>query len=690
MELISRLSEGLKSLQAMLADRYANSLVELGIFCAVLAICFQFIHFRKNRRAHRHRRSMPLVVGGWGSRGKSGTERLKAALFNAMGYSVVCKTSGCEPVFLYSPRNGNLEEIPIYRPFDKATIWEQLDLLELAAQSQTDVFLWECMGLEPDYVRIMQQNWMLDDISTITNTYPDHEDIQGPTGLDVAHSICSFIGKDSQVVTTEELMYPIIEARCRELGSRLSRANADQLNALTPDVMERFPYSEHPNNVALVLSLGKKFGLSQDFILKEIADRVKPDIGVLKTYPKVIANNCSIEFANGFSANESYGCLSNWQRLGFSELTIDKSPNAWLTCLVNNREDRSTRSQVFADLLVHELSVDEFYLVGTNLEGFASYYHQSIERFTNGLTFSTTTELEKTTRDLFVRLRVAHHPDLIIRRLRYYLEPTIPDHALEETMASLTKAIKNLDSQNAQNILLKSHNKPIHPTILRLLERYVKWQSFLQQVDRTSDLDLKQLTQKLQILTKEELSQKMIIVPQPVQQDMNALAAFYIQQTPAGFSHSCLGIQNIKGIGLRWLEYWTTYDQFCQDLNHNQYDSTTGSMEPSLSEPYRQHYFCRCKGHELGLEIPPMSHGGDQNYQSAPADVSATPAENQTRRYGIIHRIRRLGQFAWVYFSKPTREYFNVRASERIYRQFAKQQLSPGETRQSIRNLQSN
>ena len=34
---------------------------------------------------------------------------------------------------------------------------------------------------------------MNDDLATVTNTYPDHEDLQGPTGFDVATTISGFV-----------------------------------------------------------------------------------------------------------------------------------------------------------------------------------------------------------------------------------------------------------------------------------------------------------------------------------------------------------------------------------------------------------------------------------------------------------------------------------------------------------------
>ena len=117
-------------------------------------------------------------------------------------------------MFIQAHAFGEPLEIPLFRPYDKATIWEHANLLRLAAGMQPSVFLWECMGLTPAYVDVLQRQWTRDDLATITNTYPDHEDIQGPAGFDVATTIAGFVPRRSRVITTEQQMRPILQASC--------------------------------------------------------------------------------------------------------------------------------------------------------------------------------------------------------------------------------------------------------------------------------------------------------------------------------------------------------------------------------------------------------------------------------------------------------------------------------------------
>ncbi|MCP4150930.1 MAG: hypothetical protein GY757_24500, partial [bacterium] len=164
---------------------YENTFTELILFAGSSLLIFVGRNLYLNARHRRLRKRIPLVIGGWGTRGKSSVERLKAGLINAMGYSLVSKTTGSEATFLHADTFRPLREIPLFRPYDKPTIWEQQYVTRIAGGVDAEVLLWECMGLQPDYVETLQQSWMRDDFSTITNTYPDHEDIMGPAGIDV-------------------------------------------------------------------------------------------------------------------------------------------------------------------------------------------------------------------------------------------------------------------------------------------------------------------------------------------------------------------------------------------------------------------------------------------------------------------------------------------------------------------------
>src|SRR5215831_21258289 len=107
-------------------------------------------------------------------------------------------------------------------------------------------------------------------------------------------------------------MLPILASEAERCRSTLYPVTWLEAGMIPNDILQRFPYEEHPYNIALVLALAEKLGIDRDFALKEMADRVVPDLGVLKTSPAASLRTRRLEFSNGCSANERHGCLNNW------------------------------------------------------------------------------------------------------------------------------------------------------------------------------------------------------------------------------------------------------------------------------------------------------------------------------------------------------------------------------------------
>ena len=265
-----------------------NGQLALALFLVAFAVLFFVGAYRKRARIARARARIPLTIGGWGTRGKSGTERLKAALFHGLGYEISVKTTGCEAMLIHSVPDEPPHEIFIFRSYDKATIWEQRDVVETAADLRSEVFLWECMALQPEFVELLQHDWMRDDYVTLTNAFPDHEDVQGPAGADVAECITSFIPHDSTLVTSEVNFLPLFEQRARERGTQLHPVAPRDGDLIAEDLLALFPYNEHPRNIALVARLAEELGVDRHLAIATMAEHVVPDLGVLKTYPPAV------------------------------------------------------------------------------------------------------------------------------------------------------------------------------------------------------------------------------------------------------------------------------------------------------------------------------------------------------------------------------------------------------------------
>ncbi len=546
---------------------YENSLPELILFVTVMMGLFFGRHIWVSNRIKRTRKRIPLSIGGWGTRGKSGTERLKAALFNALGHTVVSKTTGCEAMFLHGPANGRLREMFLFRSYDKATIWEQANVIEIATQLDVDVFLWECMGLTPAYVAILQQQWMRDDIATITNTYPDHEDIQGPAGINIPQVMTNFIPRNATLITSEEQMLPILEDGARDHNTVLHSVGWLEAGLLTSDVLDRFPYAEHPHNIALVTRLAEELGIDADFAVKEMADRVVPDLGVLKALPIARARGRRLEFVNGMSANERFGCLSNWERMGFSRQDPSAEPGTWLMTVVNNRADRVSRSKVFASILVNDIGADCHFIIGTNLDGFISYVREAWNEYVAGVTLkghvgglSSLQVLEAAARRFRIPYRPTHVQDQVDAMLTGlgFTGDRCRISAHWNDREKLREVIdQKLDTETEKYFL--SH-------VARIAQSYTEYEQFAERVTSAG------ATEELDAEFHRQLwawFEKKLVVVGDAHASGDQVVHQVINASPPGLLTRIMGLQNIKGTGLDFVycwEAWGTCHEACEQL----------------------------------------------------------------------------------------------------------------------------
>ncbi|HEW97637.1 MAG: hypothetical protein DRR16_23670 [Candidatus Parabeggiatoa sp. nov. 3] len=534
---------------------------DLWIFAAAALGYFFFKHLYANILLNRTRANIPLIVGGWGTRGKSGTERIKAAMFNALGYSIFSKTTGCEAMFLHASAFKPTLEMFLFRPYDKATIWEQYNVLRQADKMGMDIFLWECMGLTPAYVEILQRQWTRDDISTITNTYPDHEDLQGPAGINIPIVMTNFIPRNGILVSTEEQMLPILQTAADELKTRLRPVTWLEAGLLTPEVLKRFPYEEHPYNIALVLAVGDELGIEPDFALKEMADRVVLDLGVLKSYPIATIKTRKLEFVMGMSANERFGALGNWSRMGFREQDFEKEPGIWLSTIVNNRSDRIARSRVFASLLVEDVSADQHVIIGTNLNGMVGYIRETWDNYASKLTlWPETSEQDAPLFELEAAARTARIPVTEAQmqtRLRIMLTSQGDLPNLEQLL-SLWQQPKKL-SDSLSDMVEPDNAKAILERLEIDLKNYEGYQALAAKLETATANQHDELNNRFRELLWQWFESKLVVI-QNAHTTGNQIVKRIAAGTPIGFLNRIMGMQNIKGTGLDFVYRWQAWE----------------------------------------------------------------------------------------------------------------------------------
>lgn len=537
---------GLADMQNYFYSVYQNTIGQLLAFTVAVTVGYLGTHINTLVQMRKARKKIPLVVGGWGTRGKSGTERLKAALFNSMGLSVLSKTTGCEAMFLFGPANRPMKEMFLFRPYDKASIWEQVFLARLTAKLGADVFLWECMGLTPRYIDIIQNQWMRDDVATITNCYPDHEDLQGPAGIEIPIVMQRFVPHKSTLIASEESMLPLLEDAARQKRTELQSVTWLDAGLLTDDVVSRFPYEEHPNNIALVARLAKTLNIPEDFALKAMADNVVADLGVLKIYPVAEVEQRNLAFINGMSANERLGAMGNWQRTGLVDLTLQDNADTWLAIVINNRADRIARSKVFASMLVNDTQADCYFFIGNNLSGFKSYIEEAWQSFATGLKLDSKEKLTA----LASKFRIPTSEQQVLARLRACLEGISAD------TADLPQVIDQnvLDSWTTENEAVQAQFK-------RDGQEYLEYSAFADSFDGAK--------QNAMVDWLFKCFKNRWVVVDDYYSTGNQTINVMVKNTPPGLLSRVIGMQNIKGTGLDFIYRWQAWDQvhdFCEQL----------------------------------------------------------------------------------------------------------------------------
>jgi poly-gamma-glutamate synthase PgsB/CapB len=556
-------TEQWRRLQDYFFSVYQNTLGELAIFLAVMATLFFGRHLHLARSVRRARRRIPLVIGGWGTRGKSGTERLKAALMDGLGYGVVSKTTGCEAMLVHGNPFGRLREMALFRPYDKATIWEQANVVRLASRLGADVLLWECMALTPAYVRVLQHQWMNDDLTTLTNAYPDHEDLQGPAGVNIPEVMVNFIPRRATLLTSEEQMLPILRHAASGLGTELRSVGWLEAGLLAPDALARFPYDEHPYNVALVLALARELGIDEAFALREMADRVVPDLGVLKAFPPAPLRTRTLEFVNGMSANERFGFLSNWQRMGFADQDPDREPGVWITTVINNRADRVARSRVFAGIVASEASADRHFLIGTNLRGLLGFVRESWDAYAADLTLwplatpagapAPEAVLERLTRRLRVPVREAQ----VAARLRAMLHGV--GHAVDDDLMAELIGDPGSTAGRLAALGLATHAPAIAAHLTRDLAEQRSFAAFRAGLGDLPPEGRPAKDREMRALLWSWLEARLVVVEDP-HASGDAIIDRICEETPPGIHNRIMGSQNIKGTGLDFAYRWQAWD----------------------------------------------------------------------------------------------------------------------------------
>jgi len=255
-----------------------------------------------------------------GSRGKSSTVRFLHAAMNDAGLPTCARITGVVPREL-GP-DGNRTILRSSGAHVEEMRWW---LRQLPASTQCIVL--ENSAISPD-LQSLAGRWLRPDVTVLTNTLPDHQEVWGPTRACAAQVLASGIPRGGQVILPGGLK---TDNHLLELLNR--RRCAVSFTEPVRDVEE----GHQAINLGLALSAVEYLGLARASSLKAML-RVQPD-----RYDFQVINYAGAELAMAFSANDITSTRSLFRSLWWSEQET--------RMIYNHRADRPGRFRSFIDWL---------------------------------------------------------------------------------------------------------------------------------------------------------------------------------------------------------------------------------------------------------------------------------------------------------------------------------------------------
>lgn len=280
---------------------------------------------------------------GWrvhvnGIRGKSTVTRYVAAIFRAAGYRTYGKTTG-SAARIIRPDGGDVDVGR--RGF--ANVNEQVRILWQFSREQAEAAVMECMAVNPIYAEWLESKVMCSNLAILTNVRLDHMDYLGSTLPEIARSLARATPKSSLLITAEEdpQLQQILHAEAERRGSELLIADPGSVKSTC---LAGFNHFAIEANVAIGYLVAERLGLEREQALMAMQNAA-PDPGAFRLR-QIERQQRQITWANLFAVNDRESFVNLCHRL------FEQHPRHQRVVILNNRHDRQTRVQLFAELAV--------------------------------------------------------------------------------------------------------------------------------------------------------------------------------------------------------------------------------------------------------------------------------------------------------------------------------------------------
>ncbi|GGC56269.1 poly-gamma-glutamate synthase PgsB [Hoyosella rhizosphaerae] len=319
-----------------------RAIESVALLTVMATLLLGYWHFTVTRHGKRLE-NLNLIVHVNGIRGKSSVTRLVAGVLRESGITTVAKTTGSAAKTIF--RDGS--EAPIHR-YGAATINEQIEFVSQVVTPDIDAMVIECMAVRPLYQKYSQDMIVKSNISIITNVREDHQEEMGETLEEIADSLANTVPLNGYLITAEDR--PHLRNR---LAAAAKRRNTELIYADSSQVddrdMEGFDYIQHRENVAIGLEIAKLAGIPRHVAIRGMWNSA-PDIGVIRLREYEIRDK-TVLWVPMFAANDRESVIANMK------LLKGRIPaKASTIALLNNRNDRGRRAELFAHMVPNDLS----------------------------------------------------------------------------------------------------------------------------------------------------------------------------------------------------------------------------------------------------------------------------------------------------------------------------------------------
>ena len=271
-----------------------------------------------------------------GIRGKSTVTRYVTAVFREAGYHTFGKTTGSAARIL-RPDGQDYD----FGRKGYPNVNEQVKIVKDFSRQKAEVAVLECMAVNPVYAKWLEDKVMRSHVGIITNVRYDHPEYLGETLEEIAESLSNTIPSNGILITaeTDPKLLKILEKNAKSKNSTIRVASKE-----TVDIADLggFAHFAIEDNIAIGYEIAKILKLPKDKALKAMQKAVA-DPGAFSVQ-FVPFHGCQIAWANLFAVNDRESFVE------LSEKLFKQYPEYQRVVILNNRHDRPTRVEFFANL----------------------------------------------------------------------------------------------------------------------------------------------------------------------------------------------------------------------------------------------------------------------------------------------------------------------------------------------------